>query len=253
MKKLTIQQLVKLFDTLDLSNQYMLSELPKFKKTFKSISSKTALFYDQMNNININNKVFKNLDELLGEVNLDIEDLINNHNLNSIKYLTNRYQTSYKEYSRLLADDVSTISKDEALNKVLRPWLEDGLNASDRILRTKGTLIKDTNNTIEFGIKGNKTITRIITNIESNVSKNYNSNYKISRTETTNALGDTLKTVMRDNGYEKYEYIAVLDDRTSEICRELDSKIFHLSEAEKGVNYPPMHVNCRSTIRPIIS
>jgi uncharacterized protein with gpF-like domain len=43
-----------------------------------------------------------------------------------------------------------------------------------------------------------------------------------------------------------------LDSRTSEICRELNGKRFKLSEAEVGVNYPPMHPNCRSTTQLVL-
>jgi SPP1 gp7 family putative phage head morphogenesis protein len=45
---------------------------------------------------------------------------------------------------------------------------------------------------------------------------------------------------------EKYQFIATLDDVTTDICQSLDNKIFELEEAEVGVNYPPMHNRCRS-------
>ncbi|SFE96380.1 phage putative head morphogenesis protein, SPP1 gp7 family [Peptostreptococcus sp. D1] len=48
-----------------------------------------------------------------------------------------------------------------------------------------------------------------------------------------------------------YEYLATLDIKTSEICRNLDGKKFSLSEAVPGVNYPPMHPHCRSTTVPV--
>ena len=50
-----------------------------------------------------------------------------------------------------------------------------------------------------------------------------------------------------------YVFVATLDNRTSQICQELDGKKFKLSEAEEGVNYPPMHPYCRSTVRAYIS
>lgn len=48
-----------------------------------------------------------------------------------------------------------------------------------------------------------------------------------------------------------YEYLATLDIKTSEICRNLDGKKFSLSEAVPGVNFPPMHAHCRSTTVPV--
>ncbi|MDZ5017221.1 phage head morphogenesis protein, partial [Clostridium perfringens] len=51
---------------------------------------------------------------------------------------------------------------------------------------------------------------------------------------------------------EEYEYSATLDLRTSDICSELDNKPFKVKNAIVGVNYPPMHANCRSTTIPVV-
>lgn len=48
-------------------------------------------------------------------------------------------------------------------------------------------------------------------------------------------------------GIEKYHFTAVLDLKTSEICRELDGKTFAVKDKQVGVNCPPMHPWCRST------
>jgi len=46
---------------------------------------------------------------------------------------------------------------------------------------------------------------------------------------------------------DEYEYVATLDNRTSELCTSLDGEIFKTSEAVTGLTYPPLHVSCRST------
>ena len=38
--------------------------------------------------------------------------------------------------------------------------------------------------------------------------------------------------------------------RTSDICRSLDGTVHKVSQAKVGVNFPPMHPNCRSTTVP---
>lgn len=58
--------------------------------------------------------------------------------------------------------------------------------------------------------------------------------------------------VMIDNFKEfdpdgEYEYIAKLDERTSKVCRGLDGKRFKVKDAKVGVNFFPMHPNCRSS------
>lgn len=54
-------------------------------------------------------------------------------------------------------------------------------------------------------------------------------------------------------GIEKYQYLATLDLQTSEICRELDGKIFPVKEKKRGENCPPMHPWCRSTTISVVN
>src|SRR3712207_1251375 len=54
----------------------------------------------------------------------------------------------------------------------------------------------------------------------------------------------------KEMGVDKYIYIATLDLKTSDVCRDLDHEIFPVSEAQAGVNYPPMHPRCRSATAP---
>lgn len=69
---------------------------------------------------------------------------------------------------------------------------------------------------------------------------------KIVRTEGTAITNEVGLEMFQEEGYKKYIYSSVIDSRTTEICRELDSMEFDISKAERGVNFPPMHVNCRS-------
>ena len=50
-------------------------------------------------------------------------------------------------------------------------------------------------------------------------------------------------------GVKEYVFVAVLDSRTSEICQANDNKKYLYKDREVGVNYPPLHPNCRSTTR----
>ena len=54
-----------------------------------------------------------------------------------------------------------------------------------------------------------------------------------------------------DDGFKEYEYVAILDERTSKICEGLDNKVFKVEDAVVGENYPPMHAYCRSTTVPV--
>ena len=51
-------------------------------------------------------------------------------------------------------------------------------------------------------------------------------------------------------GVSKYQIIATLDDRTSDICQSMDMKVFDVKDYEVGVTAPPFLPNCRSVKAP---
>lgn len=75
---------------------------------------------------------------------------------------------------------------------------------------------------------------------------------RLIRTESTYITEQAKLETYKAIHAEKYEYSALLDNRTSKICRKLDGKKFKVSEAQAGKNYPPMHPFCRSTTFSIL-
>jgi uncharacterized protein with gpF-like domain len=67
------------------------------------------------------------------------------------------------------------------------------------------------------------------------------------RTETSFIHGQATADSYKEQDVEEYEYLATLDSVTTNICQNLDLEVFKLTDMETGVNYPPMHYNCRST------
>lgn len=62
----------------------------------------------------------------------------------------------------------------------------------------------------------------------------------------------TRNIVMSENIglFDGYEWVAVLDSRTSLVCASRDGKIYPLSDNPEISPKPPAHFNCRSTITP---
>ncbi|HCC5688191.1 TPA: minor capsid protein [Staphylococcus aureus] len=54
---------------------------------------------------------------------------------------------------------------------------------------------------------------------------------------------DSMKEISPE-GY--YMYIAKIDNRTTKVCKGLNGEIFKVKDAKIGVNFYPMHINCRS-------
>ena len=70
---------------------------------------------------------------------------------------------------------------------------------------------------------------------------------RLIRTESCFFSGELTAQAYEECGIKKYRYVAILDLRTSKICRELDGKVFLVPQRQAGKNYPPMHPWCRST------
>ena len=117
---------------------------------------------------------------------------------------------------------------------------------------------------LKEGFKKNKTIREIEKSIEQSIDlkdrkKEENGELiitakaekrpnMIARTETIRLSNEGLKRLYLENDVKKYRYLATLDDRTSQICQELNGQVFNVDDGQYGVNMPPMHTNCRSTI-----
>ena len=81
-----------------------------------------------------------------------------------------------------------------------------------------------------------------------NVEKNIAS--RLIMTESAAYHSKAKEKCLKDLGCEKYEVITTLDDRTSSVCRSMDSKVFDMKDYQVGVTAPPFHVYCRSVTAP---
>ena len=80
-----------------------------------------------------------------------------------------------------------------------------------------------------------------------NVSKYYSE--RLVRTETNYFNNQADAMAYQEMGIDKYVFVATLDNRTSEICQEMDNKVFDYDKMSVGENFPPLHPNCRSKTR----
>lgn len=74
----------------------------------------------------------------------------------------------------------------------------------------------------------------------------------LARTELSHVQVQSQIDKYKVSGVERVQFSAVMDDRTSEICEELNGTIIGIDEIEEGVNAPLMHPCCRSTLIPVL-
>lgn len=71
------------------------------------------------------------------------------------------------------------------------------------------------------------------------------------KTEATAFNTLAMKDMLLELDTKKYSVVAVIDSRTSEICSHQNEKVYDMDKLEIGVNAPPFHPRCRSTIAPV--
>ena len=146
--------------------------------------------------------------------------------------------------------DFGTID-DGYINKTInKPWTKDGKNFSSRIWTNKQMLVNELNTTLTRGIITGQDPQKIIDVISSRMKTSKNNAGRLVMTEQA-FFGETAQhDSFTELGVDLYEVVATIDAHTSEICQDMDGKVFHMSQWEVGVTAPPFHVLCRSTTVP---
>ena len=166
-------------------------------------------------------------------------------------YKESYYRTAYEIQKGVGVGSNFAALNDRLIEKVVnKPWLADGKNFSDRIWGNKTQLINQLHTSLSqmciTGAGPDKAISQIASKM--NVSK-VNAG-RLVMTESAYFSSAAQKECFKELDVEKYEIVATLDGHTSDICQEMDGKVFKMSEYEEGVTAPPFHVNCRSCTAP---
>lgn len=74
--------------------------------------------------------------------------------------------------------------------------------------------------------------------------------YRLLHTESSYVMSEAAHAGYREDGVERYQILATLDNKTCGICGEQDGKVYLVSEAVTGKNMPPFHPFCRCTDVP---
>ena len=128
------------------------------------------------------------------------------------------------------------------------PW--SGKNYSNRLWANR-TKLKDKvqEQIVQATIQG-KDLRQCIKDVSETMEATREVTKRLINTEHAYACSQGDLKMYEEFGIDRYEYVATLDSKTSNICRGLDGKVYKRSEAISGVNFPPTHPHCRSTTVP---
>ena len=142
----------------------------------------------------------------------------------------------------------AVLPREEAEAITNRIWCADGQNWSDRIWKNKTALQQRLEKgLVDTMIRGAKT-DELTKTLMQDFGVGYREASRIVRTETTHVRAEAEAAALEREGYDRYRFVNATDGRTCDECGRLNGKVFRLSERRAGVNFPPIHPNCRARI-----
>lgn len=161
------------------------------------------------------------------------------------------YHTAYElQHGFNVGWDIAGLDQAQIEKVLAKPWAADGYNFSERIWGNKNKLISEVHNELSRNIMLGADPQKAIDSLTKKMNTSKNNAGRLVMTEEAYFSSAAQKDCFESLGVEQYEIVATLDSHTSDICRSLDGKHFHMKDYQPGVTAPPFHVYCRSTTVP---
>lgn len=185
------------------------------------------------------------IDRMMADVYQQEKKISTNHYVN--QYTESYYREIYDLKKRTGLDFSFSYVNDKELNRILRTnW--SGANYSKRIWGNTRGLAKELKTQMTLAYLTGKNESEIAGELANKYATGAAYARRLVRTESAYVSGQAQAAADQEAGIESYKIIATLDLRTSNICREMDGKEFAYKDMEVGVNFPPFHPFCRTTV-----
>lgn len=231
--------------------------LTNYKRTLSNYNNRTTDSLMKSIERDLNKVNVTRLEAIQKQITYEIENLKayqedRTSNLLKNSYEDNYYRTMFNTQQKAGYAASFTLLNTKAMERAVNAKFE-GSSFSDRIWQEKDKLIINLNNVLAQSIARGTGLNGIISSIMKLTNTTYYNASRLARSELNRVCGLANSDAYNESEMvEQYEFVAVLDNRTSEICADMDGKIFDKKDYEPGVNAPPMHPNCRSTTVAVI-
>lgn len=191
------------------------------------------------------------LQALQDAINVELTKVTHEYQMTLEDTLIGLFTEQYKEVSELMGVMAPVINREAIKTIIEYPYA--GKMFSDRIWDNKDALVKHIKQNLTAGIIRGDSIQKMSRQLKKDLNVLYYQAERLVRTETNYAMNQGHLKGYADSGVvEKYEFLAAIDSRTSKLCKNQNGKVYKLSDAVVGVNFPPLHPHCRSTVIPIL-
>lgn len=196
------------------------------------------------------------LEALKIEMQHHLEELYGNYLDGLDRTMRRTYQDAYYKTAYTMQEgyhtgfEVAALAESEIDAVMRKPWAADGSNFSDRIWKDKAKLLSSMETELTQGLIRGDPQDRIVKKLAERMGVSRSNAARLVATESAFFAAKGELDNMKELGVEKYQFLATLDRKTSDVCRSMDMKIFPLTDFQPGVTAPPLHCYCRSCTVP---
>lgn len=233
-------------------------ELAEFKMTLGEFRKKAKNNADgqwtkELNNVYYRTRVTR-LEALQLQVRQQVEMLAGSQQAGAGKLLGDIYEDTYHrtlyELSKGGPGILASFARadQEAVQQVIsRPWY--GKNYSSRIWENRDKLLRELRTALSQSFIRGDSVEKVGKLFAERMGVARSNAERLIQTESAHIINEATAEGYANSGVvKKYEILATLDNRTTPICQSMDGRVFLLTEKETGVNYPPFHPRCRTTV-----
>ena len=185
----------------------------------------------------------------------------------TISQLTSEIDNLYKNTSKIVigvlfmnepnSAQVDTVLKElwdaNTKNWSKNIWCSDGKDIEQRVASNMRKLQQTIEKGIVDCVARGASKDELVKTLVGRFNVSFNEANRLARTELTYVQNQATMDSYKKANVEEYEYLSAKDNRVSPICLEQNGKRYKVSEAIVGVNYPPLHVNCRCSTIAVIN
>lgn len=164
-------------------------------------------------------------------------------------YKESYYRTAYVIDRGTSVDIAFKLLSSEMINAAVNTPIQ-GTMFSDRIWHNKQLLVNRLRNIIEKAIIQGADHNKLSKILEKEFGVSANESQRLINTELARVTMQAQDTIYKNSGVvQAVMWDATIDNRTSQICRQLDGHKWSINEDHPT---PPAHPNCRSCLIPVI-
>lgn len=238
----------------DLINHKVLLERQKnriFMETVKQINNLTP---EIVLAVEDNKTLTTTITEIKKEIDIAYEKL-NSDVYTQLKNIA-AYETDF-QYAILLntiatgdKGKIDKVSRELLYKAIFKEPLE-GLSFAQNFKILSDNLKRETERAVRISVLNGESIAETRQRITQRINVANNQYNSFIRTATQNVVHKATQMTYDENKefIKKIQYVAILDSRTTDICKALDGNIYDVDEGPR----PPQHWNCRSFTIPIFT